>query len=113
MMLITGESSGLGFEFTFKKKESENYSSTGRVPQACRWVTALAAICFASEVEVILFKYTAYRQKYHIVRITKYRRPILNPGVQLYLRKFFPQVMQSLPGYEKVEYSLQVDPLFI
>ncbi|TET69977.1 MAG: hypothetical protein E3J44_06940 [Candidatus Aminicenantes bacterium] len=48
-----------------------------------------------------------------MVRITKYRRPILNPGVQLYLRKLFPQVIQSLPGCEIVEYSLQVDPIHI
>ncbi len=41
----------------------------------------------------------------------KYRRPILNPGEQLYLRKHFPRIMWSLPGCETVEYSLQVDPV--
>jgi hypothetical protein len=42
----------------------------------------------------------------------KYRRPILNPGVQLYLRKLFPRVMQSLQECKTVEYSLQVDPIY-
>lgn len=74
-------------------------------------MTALAAICFVSEVEVRLLEHTAYRQEFHVVRITKYRRPILNPGVQRYLRKHFPRIMQSLPGCETVEYSLQVDPI--
>ena len=53
--------------------------------------------------------HSAYRTEYHIVWIPKYRRRILNPGVQGYLNRLFPKVMKSLPGCEMVEYKMMVD----
>jgi putative transposase len=44
-----------------------------------------------------------------VVWIPKYRRRILNPGVQVYLSRLFPKVLSSLPGCEMVEHSVQVD----
>ena len=41
-----------------------------------------------------------YRTQYHVVWIAKYRRRILNPGLQGYVRKLFPKIMQSMPGVE-------------
>ena len=44
-------------------------------------MTALAAICFASEVEVRLLEHTAYRQEYHSVRIANTNAIIpVSPG---------------------------------
>jgi len=60
-------------------------------------------------VDIRFSGHSAYRTEYHIVWIPKYRRRILNPGVQGYLRRLFPKVMRSLPGCEIVEYSMQVD----
>ena len=53
--------------------------------------------------------HSAYHTEYHIVWIPKYRRRILNPGEQGYLRRLFPKVMRSLPGCEIVEYRMQRD----
>ena len=53
--------------------------------------------------------HSAYRTEYHIVWIPKYRRRILNPGVQGYLNRLFPKVMRNLPGCEVVEYKMVVD----
>ena len=61
------------------------------------------------EVDIRYSGHGAYRTEYHIVWIPKYRRRVLNPGVQGYLRRLFPKVMKSLPGCEIVEYSIQRD----
>ena len=53
--------------------------------------------------------HTVYRTEYHIVWIPKYRRRILNPGVKAYLDKLLPQVIETMPGCEMVEYNIQVD----
>ena len=60
-------------------------------------------------MEIRLSGHTAYRTEYHIVWIPKYRRRILNPGMQGYLRKLFPKVMRSLPDCEIVEYNMRID----
>ena len=60
-------------------------------------------------MEIRLSGYSAYCTEYHIVWIPKYRRRILNPGIQGYLRKLFPRVLRSLPGCEIIEYNIQVD----
>lgn len=39
-----------------------------------------------------------YKTEYHVVFCTKYRRRILNPGVEEYLRKLFPKVVRQMPG---------------
>ena len=66
-------------------------------------------ICYNKKVEISLLGYSAYRTEYHIVWIPKYRRCILNPGVQGYLRKLFPRVMDSMAGCEIIEYNMQRD----
>jgi len=50
-----------------------------------------------------------YRTEYHIVWIPKYRRRILNPGVQVYLAKVWPKLLREMPGVEIVEQNIQVD----
>jgi len=64
-------------------------------------------------VEIRYSGHSAYRTEYHIVWIPKYRRRVLNPGVQGYLRKLFPKVMGKLPCCEIVEYSIQRDHLHV
>ena len=44
-----------------------------------------------------------------MVWIPKYCRRILNPGVQGYLCKTFPKVINSLPGCEVLEHNIQMD----
>jgi len=60
-------------------------------------------------MEIRLSGHSAYRTEYHIVRISKYRRRILNPGLRGYSKKLFPKIMRSLPGCEIIEYNIQVD----
>jgi len=60
-------------------------------------------------MEIRLSGHSAYRTEYHIVWISKYRRPILNPGLRGHLRKLFPKIMGSLPGCEIIEYNIQID----
>ena len=50
-----------------------------------------------------------YRLEYHIVWIPKYRRRILNPGVNGYLSELFTNVLRKMPGCEIVEHNIQVD----
>jgi len=50
-----------------------------------------------------------YRTEYHIVWIPKYRRRILNPGMQAYLAKVWPKLLREMPGVEIVEQNIQVD----
>lgn len=52
-----------------------------------------------------------YRTEYHIAYITKYRRRILNPGLQAYLRKIFPKVARAMPGVEIVKLGMETDHL--
>ncbi|MEE8190100.1 MAG: IS200/IS605 family transposase [Candidatus Scalindua sediminis] len=53
--------------------------------------------------------HTVYRTEYHIVWIPKYRRRILNPGIQGYLKKLFPKILRQIPGVEIVEQNMKVD----
>ena len=39
-----------------------------------------------------------YYLRYHVVWTTKYRRKVLKPGVQSYLRKVMPTLLDRLPG---------------
>ena len=39
-----------------------------------------------------------YKTEYHVVFCTKYRRRILNPGLEGYLRKLFLKVIRQMPG---------------
>src|SRR4030042_4551899 len=49
-------------------------------------------------MQVRLSGHGVYKTEYHIVFCTKYRRRILNPGVEGYLRKLFPKVVKKMPG---------------
>ena len=52
-----------------------------------------------------------YRLEYHVCWITKYRRRILNPGVQSYIRKLFPKILGSMPGVEIHQIGMDIDHL--
>lgn len=52
-----------------------------------------------------------YKTEYHIAYVTKYRRHILNPGLQAYLRKIFPKVIRGMPGVELVKLGMETDHL--
>jgi len=60
-------------------------------------------------VEANLSGHSVYRTEYHIVWIPKYRRRILNPGIQGYISKLFPKVLRGTSGCEIVEQNVQVD----
>ena len=60
-------------------------------------------------MEIRYYRHSAYRTEYHNVRISKYRRRILNSGVLEYLRKPFPKVMMNLRCCEIVKYSTKDD----
>ena len=60
-------------------------------------------------METRLSGHGAYRTEYHIVWITKYRRRILNPGVQEYISKLFPKIIKEMPGCEVIEKNIQVE----
>ena len=50
-----------------------------------------------------------YRKEYHVVWIPKYRRRVLNPGVNGYISKLFPKILREMPGVEIVELNILVD----
>jgi putative transposase len=49
-------------------------------------------------MEVIRSAHSTYSLKYHVVWVCKYRRRILNPGVQGYIIKTLPKLLRSMPG---------------
>ena len=53
--------------------------------------------------------HSVYRTEYHIVWITKYRRRILNLGVEGYLTRLLPKVLSTIPGCEIIKYNIQVE----
>jgi putative transposase len=53
--------------------------------------------------------HSVYQTEYHIVWITKYRRRVLNLGVEAYLDRLLPKVLSTMPGCEVMEYNIQVD----
>ena len=53
--------------------------------------------------------HAVYRTEYHIIWIPKYRRRILNPGVEGYLAKILPNVPETMPGCEILKCNIQVD----
>ncbi len=53
--------------------------------------------------------HAVYRTEYHIIWIPKYRRRILNPGVEGYLAKILPNVLETMPGCEILKCNIQVD----
>jgi putative transposase len=53
--------------------------------------------------------HTAYRTEYHIVWVTKYRKPILNAVRKKYLAGLFSKILSTMPGCEVFEYNILVD----
>ena len=51
-------------------------------------------------MEVVKTAHSVYRLQYHVVWVCKYRRRVLNPGVQSYLRRLLPKLLRSMPGVE-------------
>ena len=49
-------------------------------------------------MEVIKSSHSVYCLKYHVVWVCKYRRRILNPAVQSYIRKVLSTLLRSMPG---------------
>src|SRR4030042_5779443 len=60
-------------------------------------------------METRFSRHSVYPTEYHIVWITKYRRRILNLGVEAYLTRILPKVLRAMPGCEIMKYSIQVD----
>lgn len=42
--------------------------------------------------------HSVYRLQYHVVWVCKYRRKILNPGMEAYIRKLLPKLLREMPG---------------
>jgi putative transposase len=53
--------------------------------------------------------HSLYATQYHIVWIPKYRRRILNPGVQSYLAMLLSIIIKTMAGVEIVEKNILVD----
>ena len=70
----------------------------GRKPWVYPWMDEKEAICYNVRMETRLSGHSAYRTEQHIVWIPKYRRRILNPGLQGYIKKPFPKILRSIPG---------------
>ncbi|MFC1955327.1 IS200/IS605 family transposase [Chloroflexota bacterium] len=53
--------------------------------------------------------HTAYKTEYHVVWVTKYRKPVLNLTRRRYLVGLFSKIVAKMPGCEVVEYNVLVD----
>lgn len=53
--------------------------------------------------------HSVYKTQYHIVWVTKYRRKILNKGVQEYLRSKLLEVMKYYPDWEIKTIGMEED----
>ena len=53
--------------------------------------------------------HTVYRTQYHIVWVTRYRRKILVPGVDRYLRVKLEEVRKWYPDWEYIAIGIEVD----
>ena len=51
-------------------------------------------------MEVIKSAHSVYRLQYHVVWVSKYRRRVLNTGLEEYLRRIMPKLLRSIPGVE-------------
>ena len=51
-------------------------------------------------MEVYKSAHGLYRLEYHVVWVTKYRRRILKPFVEKYLRKVLPKLLRRMPGVQ-------------
>jgi len=49
-------------------------------------------------MQVTLSAHGAFHLQYHVVWVCKYRRKVLNPGVESTVRKLLPHLLRSMPG---------------
>jgi putative transposase len=49
-------------------------------------------------MQVVLSSHGAYHLQYHVVWVCKYRRKVLNLGVEATMRKLLPHLLRSMPG---------------
>lgn len=56
-----------------------------------------------------LLGHTAYLTEYHIVWVTKYRKPVLNSVRERYLAGLFPKILPTMKGCEVIEYNILAD----
>ncbi len=62
-------------------------------------------------MEVTKSAHSVYSLKYHVVWVCKYRRRILNPALEGYLRKVLPKLLRSMPGVKIEMISFDHDHL--
>ena len=58
---------------------------------------------------IILSGHGAYRTEYHIVWVTKYRRPVLNTARRDCLASLLGKILSDIPGCELVEHNILHD----
>ena len=61
------------------------YAVEDRIPRVYPWMNEPGA-GMVGGMEVVKAGHNVYQLQYHVVRVCKYRRRILNPGVCEYLR---------------------------
>jgi len=49
-------------------------------------------------MQITLSGHGAYHLQYHVVWVAKYRRKVMNPGIEAMLRKLLPHLLRSMPG---------------
>jgi putative transposase len=57
--------------------------------------------------------HTVYKTQYHIVWVTRFRRKVLVPGVQRYLRVKLEEVRRWYPDWEYVAIGMEVDHVHV
>lgn len=62
-------------------------------------------------MQVKLSAHGAYHLQYHIVWVCKYRRKVLNPGVESTIRKLLPHLLRSMPGVSLETIGFDADHL--
>ena len=60
-------------------------------------------------MEKRLSGHSAYKTEYHVVWVTKYRLPVLNPTRRKYLIRLLPKIVNNIPGCDVVEYNILRD----
>ena len=64
-------------------------------------------------MEVVKTGHSMYRLEYHVVWVCKYRRRVLNPGVESYIRKIMPKLQRSMPGVKVKKMGFDEDHLHL
>ena len=57
--------------------------------------------------------HTVYKTQYHIVWVTRFRRKVLVPGVQRYLRVKLEEVRKWYPDWQYVAIGMEVDHVHV